>query len=72
MNRNQVDENGEDRRQQIVLKLDGRGRREMTATVSLTAINDEQQARFDAEVQTLMSDLVRRALQIRRTEHVQF
>jgi hypothetical protein len=43
----------------------------MTATVALTALDDERQARFDAEVKALLADMIRRAIRIRRAENVQ-
>ena len=60
------EENGEDSRLQLILKLDGGGRREMTATVRMTALDDEQQARFEAEVENLMAHMVRRQVERER------
>ncbi|HEX8524208.1 MAG TPA: hypothetical protein VF669_18280 [Tepidisphaeraceae bacterium] len=71
MNQQNKEGNGEDSRLHLVLKLDSGRRREMTATVRTTALNDEQQTRFDAEVETLLADLVRGALQNKRSANVQ-
>ena len=60
MNAQKKEENGEDLRLQLVLPLDGGGRREMTATVIMTALNDAQQARFEAEVEDLLAQLAQR------------
>jgi hypothetical protein len=51
--------NGDDLRLQFVLPLDGGGRREMTATVCVTALDDAHQARFDAEIDNLLLQLIR-------------
>ncbi|MEA2710783.1 MAG: hypothetical protein QOF78_3384 [Phycisphaerales bacterium] len=72
MNSRNKEGNGEDLRLHLVLKPDGGRRRGMTATVSMTALDAQQQARFDAEVQTLLADLIRQALKNGRTDHVQF
>jgi hypothetical protein len=50
--------NGEDSRPQLFLKLNSHGRREMTATISMTALNDDQQACFDAEIEDLFAQLL--------------
>ena len=49
-----------DSRLQLVLKLGSEGRRGMTATIRMTVLNDEQQARFHAEVEDLFAQLMRR------------
>jgi hypothetical protein len=51
---------GDDLRLQIVLPLDGGGRRATTASVQVTALDDAQQARLDAEVDNLLLQLIRR------------
>ena len=56
MNKQNKEVDGEEARL-LVLPLDGGGQRGMTATVVLTALSDEQQARFDAEVEDLLAQL---------------
>jgi len=63
MKPDQVKENGEDLRLHLVLPLGSGGRRSMTATVALTALDDERQARFDAEVEDLLGHLVRQQVE---------
>lgn len=63
MNQLNKEVNGEDPRLQMVLKLDSGRQRGMTATVRMTALNDEQQARFDAEVEDLLAHFVRQQVQ---------
>ncbi len=72
MNSHYMKGNGEDPRLHLVLPLDSGRRHSITATVVATAMDDEQQARFEADVQTLLAELIREALQDRRTENVQF
>jgi hypothetical protein len=50
---------GGDPRLQFVLQLDGSGIRGMTATIQVTALNEADQARFDAEVDNLLLQLIR-------------
>jgi hypothetical protein len=72
MNSRNKKDNGEDLRLQLVLTPDGGRRRGMTATVSMTALDAQQQARFDAEVQTLLADLIRQAFKNGGADHAQF
>lgn len=50
---------GEETRLQFVLPLDSGGRCEMTATVLLTALDDDRQTRLDAEIENLLRELIR-------------
>jgi hypothetical protein len=59
MKSEQVRGNGEDLRLHLDLSLDGGRGRGMTATIGMTALNDEQQARFEAEVEILLTQFVR-------------
>ena len=56
--------NGEDLRLQLVLPLDSGGRRSMTATVSMTTLDEDQRARFEAEVEILLTQFVRQQVKV--------
>ena len=58
MNQLNKEVRGEDLRLHLVLPLGGGRGRSMTATVALTALDEEKQARFDAEVEDLLAHFV--------------
>ena len=53
-------ENGEKPRLQFTLTLGGERERKMTATVMVTALDNTQQARFDAEVDNLLLQMIQK------------
>lgn len=70
MKAHQWDENGGELRKELTLEIGNNKRRNITAAIVWQPLDDAQQARFDAEVQTLLADLVRQQLQVRRSENV--
>ena len=59
MNPQKQEGNGEDLRPPIVLPLGGGRRRNATATIRMTALDEIRQAQFDAAIADLLAHLVR-------------
>jgi hypothetical protein len=58
MNQKNKEENGNDLHLHLLLQPDGEGRCGITATVTLTTLDEPQEARFDAEVENLLLQLI--------------
>jgi hypothetical protein len=60
MNQQNREENGEELPLRLVLPLGSRRRGSMTAIVRTTTLDEQRQAQFDAAVEDLLAQLVRR------------
>jgi hypothetical protein len=69
MKKHKQDENGENLRQELTLKIGNINGRNMTATLVWAPISDEQTARVDAEVDRLLGELSRASVKNERNCH---